>query len=103
MVQCGDYKVTVNQVLIAETCPLPVVDDLLTALARGKVFTKLDMSNAYLQLPLDEASQQNVVINTHKGLFKYHHLPFRVSTAPAIFQVYGLGTARIGRGGCLHR
>ena len=83
---CGDYKVTVNQALIAETYPLPVVDDLLAALARGKVFSKLDMSNAYLQLPLDEASQQHVVINTHKGLFKYHRLPFGVSTAPSIFQ-----------------
>ena len=40
----------------------------------------------YLQLPLDEASQQHVVINTHKGLFKYHRLPFGVSTAPSIFQ-----------------
>ena len=46
------------------------------------------MSNAYLQLPLDEASQQNVVINTHKGLFKYHRLLFGVSTALAIFQRY---------------
>ena len=45
---CGDYKVTVNQALIAETYPLPVVDDLLAALARGKVFSKLDMLNAYI-------------------------------------------------------
>ena len=83
---CVDYKVTVNQALVTETYPLPVVDVLMSALAGGKHFTKLDKSNAYLQLPLDEESQEYVVINTHKGLFKYHHLPFGVSTAPSIFQ-----------------
>ena len=50
------------------------------------MFSKLDMSNAYLQLPLEEASQECVVINTHKGLFKHHRLPFGVSTAPSVFQ-----------------
>ena len=44
------------------------------------------MSNAYLQLPLDETSQHLVAINTHKGLFKYNRLPFGVLSAPAIFQ-----------------
>ena len=83
---CGDHKVTDNQALVTETYPLPVVDDLMSALAEGKHFTKLDMSNAYLQLPLDEESQEYVVINTHKGLFKYHRMPFGVSTAPSIFQ-----------------
>ena len=27
-----------------------------------------------------------VVINTHKGLFRYNRLPFGVSSAPAVFQ-----------------
>ena len=45
------------------------------------------MSNAYLQIPLDEKSQELTVINTHKGLFKYKHLPFGISTAPSIFRV----------------
>ena len=44
------------------------------------------MSQAYQQLLLDESSRQYVVINTHKGLFRYLRLPFRVSSAPGIFQ-----------------
>ena len=44
------------------------------------------MSQAYQQLLLDESSRQYVVINTHKGLFRYSRLPFRVSSAPGIFQ-----------------
>ena len=50
------------------------------------MFTKLDMSQAYMQLLLEEESKQYVVINTHCGLFKYHCLPFGISSAPGIFQ-----------------
>ncbi len=57
-------------------------------MADGKCFTKLDMSNAYLQLPLDPACKQYVTINTQKGLFQYNCLPFGVASAPAIFQRY---------------
>ena len=45
------------------------------------------MSNVYLQIPLNEKSQECTVINTrHKGLFKYKRLAFGISTAPSIFQ-----------------
>ena len=62
------------------------MDDLLAALAGGIIYTKLDMSQTYQQIELDELSKKYVVINTHKGLFQYNQLPFGVSSAPAIFQ-----------------
>ena len=83
---CGDYKVTANRATLTESYPLPLVDELMTDLAGGKYFTKLDLSQAYLQLPLDHESSELLTINTHKGLFKYNRLPFGVSSAPAIFQ-----------------
>ena len=36
--------------------------------------------------PLDENSREFLTINTHKGLFRYNHLPYGVSSSPAIFQ-----------------
>ena len=27
-----------------------------------------------------------VTINTHRGLYHYNHLPFRIASAPALFQ-----------------
>ena len=60
--------------------------DLFAQLAGGKVFSKLDMSQAYQQLPLDNDSKKLLVINTLRGLFQYTRLPYGVSTAPAIFQ-----------------
>lgn len=83
---CGDYKVTVNQVCKLEEYPLPRIDDLFATLAGGKLFTKLDMSQAYQQLLLDDDSKEYVTINTHKGLFKYNRLVFGVASSPAIFQ-----------------
>ncbi|RXN30206.1 Retrovirus-related Pol poly from transposon opus [Labeo rohita] len=83
---CGDYKVTINCCIPPEQYPLPNTEDLFATLAGGKVFTKLDLSFAYQQLPLDHESEQYLTINTHKGLFCYHRLAYGVSTAPAVFQ-----------------
>ena len=38
-------------------------------LAGDKSFTVLDLSQAYEQMELDEASQEVVTITTHQGLF----------------------------------
>ena len=79
---CGDFKQTVNPVKY----PIPKIEDLLSTLAGGKVFSKIDLSQAYQQLPLADESKKYVVINTHKGLFRYTRLPFGISSAPGIFQ-----------------
>ena len=83
---CGDYNVTINQVLSVEQYPLPKPDELFATLAKGKIFSKLDLSQAYLQLQLDDASIPYVTINTHQGLYSFTRLPFGVASAPAIFQ-----------------
>ncbi|PIK36370.1 hypothetical protein BSL78_26804 [Apostichopus japonicus] len=82
---CGDYKVTVNKASKLDQYPILRSRSFAT-LAGGKTFSKLDMSQAYQQLKLDEDSKQYVVINTHKGLFQYNRLPFGISSAPGIFQ-----------------
>lgn len=83
---CGDFKQTVNPVAKLDRYPIPRVEDLFAKLAGGKAFTKLDLSQAYLQVPLDEESRKLVVVNTHKDLYRYTRLPYGVSSAPGIFQ-----------------
>ena len=83
---CGDFKVTVNPVSKLDRYPIPRIEDLFATLGGGTTFTKLDMSQAYQQIELEDSSRQCTVINTHKGLFQYKRLPFGISSAPAIFQ-----------------
>ena len=83
---CGDYKVTVNPVLLVDQYPMPTPEDLFATLAGGKHFTKLDLSQAYQQVLLDQGSRRYVTINTHKGLYRYNRLSFGVASAPALFQ-----------------
>ena len=83
---CGDFKLTVNQAAKLDSHPLPRIEDLFASLAGGQTFSKLDLAHAYEQVSLDEDSKRFVVINTHKGLYRYNRLPFGVASAPAIFQ-----------------
>ena len=83
---CGDFRITVNPVSKLDRYPIPRIEDLFANLKKGKSFTTLDLSQAYQQLTLDEESRKCVVINTHKGLFKYTRLPYGISSAPGIFQ-----------------
>ena len=77
---------TVNPVSKLDKYPIPRIEDLFANIKKGKSFTTLDLSQAYQQLTLDEESRKCVVINTHKGLFKYTRLPCGISSAPGIFQ-----------------
>ena len=83
---CGDFKLTVNQASKLDHYPIPNIEYLFTKLAGGQSFTKLDMSQAYQQILLDEDSRNLVIINTQRGLYRYNRLPFGVLSAPGIFQ-----------------
>lgn len=83
---CGDYKVSINPWLEVDQYPILKPQDLFTKLAGGKKFTKLDLSQAYQQVELDEGSKQYLTINTHKGLYQVNRLPYGVASAPATFQ-----------------
>ena len=55
---CGDYQVSVNPYEEINPYPLPTAQDLSASLAGGKVFTKLDLWQAYHHLELEYESKQ---------------------------------------------
>lgn len=60
---CVDYKCTLSKALQQNAYPVPVVQHLLRSLGKGKVFAKLDLAQAYQQLPIDDvmAEAQTIV------------------------------------------
>uniref|UniRef100_A0A5S6Q373 RNA-directed DNA polymerase n=1 Tax=Trichuris muris TaxID=70415 RepID=A0A5S6Q373_TRIMR len=83
---CGDYKTTINTSLQDHPYPVPSVNHLLSNLSGGGYYAKIDMAQAYLQLPVDDASAEAQTIITHMGAFKVNRLQFGVCIAPGIFQ-----------------
>lgn len=83
---CGDFKITINPVIEIDQYPLPRIDELIFNLQGSKMYSKLDLAQAYQQVRLDEKSHELVTISTHKGLFRYTRLPYGVASAPGKFQ-----------------
>ena len=83
---CGDYKVTLNPQLLVDEHPLPTIDELFSAMSGGSKFSKIDLSNAYLQLEIHEDDRHLLTLSTHKGLYKPTRMMFGVACAPAKWQ-----------------
>ncbi|XP_036363453.1 uncharacterized protein K02A2.6-like [Octopus sinensis] len=66
--------------------PLPSPEDSFAKLNGNKIFSKLDLSDASLQIKADEECSKFLTVNTPKGLYKYNRLPFGLKVTPAIFQ-----------------
>ena len=74
---CVDFKYLNTQIKM-HSYPVPKLEELLLDFNDCKYFSKLDSKNAYLQVALDEKSQDFLVINTHKGMFKFKILPYGI-------------------------
>ena len=86
---CGDFKTTLNPCIYmyVDPHPLPRFEDLMSKITGSKHFTKIDLTEAYLQMEVDEQSRKYFVIATHIGYFQYKRLPFgvniqRLNTSP---------------------
>lgn len=83
---CGDYRISVNRCLhnVATTTMEP--EAIFAQVKGSQFFSKIDLKNAFLQVPLTEEAKELTVINTPFGLYKYKFLPFGLSVSPSIFQ-----------------
>ncbi|XP_062560524.1 uncharacterized protein K02A2.6-like [Armigeres subalbatus] len=83
---CGDYSTGLNAALQPNQYPLPLPDDIFAKLAGCQVFSQIDLSDAFLQVEVDEQHRKLLTINTHRGLYSYNRLPPGVKIAPGAFQ-----------------
>ena len=83
---CADFSTGLNAALKDYHYPLPSPEEVFNKLNVRKVFSKIDLSEAYLQIPVEENSSKLLYINTNRGLYKFDRLVFGIKVAPAIFQ-----------------
>lgn len=75
-----------NRAILRESYPLPTFESFMIKLWNAKLFSRLDLKDAYHQLELDEASRPITTFITPRGLFRYKQLMFGINAAPEIFQ-----------------
>ena len=62
---CGDFSSGLNEVLEDHHYPLPLPEDILAKLNGSSIFSHIDLSDAFLQIEMDEESSKLLVINSH--------------------------------------
>ncbi|XP_058811075.1 uncharacterized protein K02A2.6-like [Topomyia yanbarensis] len=83
---CGDYSTGLNSTLQPHQYPLPLPEYIFAKLTNCKIFSQIDLSDAFLQVEIDEQYRHLLTINTHRGLYHYNRLPPGVKVAPGAFQ-----------------
>ena len=82
----ADFSTALNAALKDYKYPLLSPEEVFNRLNRVKVFRKIDLIEAYLQIPVEENSFKLFSMNTHRGLYKFNRLVFGIKVAPAIYQ-----------------
>ena len=80
-----DYK-NLNKCVKREIYPIPTVEQLTAELAGSSLYSKLDASSGFYQLPLDEESQLLTTFITPFGRKAFQRLPMGINLAPECFQ-----------------
>ena len=63
--------------------PLPLLEETLARLSKAKVFTKLDIRQAFYRIRMDPDSEDLTTFRTRYGTYKYKVLPFGLTNGPA--------------------
>ncbi|UYV67953.1 hypothetical protein LAZ67_5002609 [Cordylochernes scorpioides] len=77
-----------NKAVILDAYPIPLIEDILSSLHGCKIFTNLDLSQAYHQIRLHPDSRYLTAFITHMGIYQFKRLPYGLSSAPGAFQRY---------------
>lgn len=78
----ADYR-SLNAKTIPDRTPMPHPEDVFGLLAGSKIFTKLDITAMFNQIPVDERDVEKTAITTPFGLFECPLMPFGLINAPA--------------------
>ena len=80
-----DYR-RLNDITVKNRYPIPRINDLIDALSKASIFTKIDLRWGYNNVRIKEGDEWKTAFITHRGLFEAKVMYFGFSNAPATFQ-----------------
>lgn len=84
---CVDYR-RLNAISRKDRYPLPLIDETMARIGQAKIFTKIDIRQAFHRIRMDPDAEELTTFRTRYGAYKYKVLPFGLTNGPSTFQRY---------------
>lgn len=85
--QIQDYR-KLNEAMIKNQYPLPLISELIDTLKDVTIFTKLDIHWGYNNIQIKEGDEWKATFCTNRGLFEPTVMFFGLTNSPATFQSF---------------
>ena len=82
---CIDFR-KLNEITRKDRYLILLIDETLARIGKAKVFTKLDIRQAFHRIRMDPNSEELTTFRTRYGAYKCKVLPFGLTNGPATFQ-----------------
>ena len=100
---CVDYR-RLNTVSNTDKYPVPFISAFTHQLHKKRVFSKIDLKQAYHFIKVRESDVPKTAMITPFGLYEWVYMPFRPEERSSyIPKIYGRDAARLNRHICLPR
>ena len=81
----SDFR-QLNSLLISESHPLPIIQEVLTRRQGFTYVTCLDLTSQFYHFQITDKAKQYCTITTPFGLYRYQRLPMGVKNSPSFAQ-----------------
>jgi len=82
---CIDYR-QLNRVTVRDSYPLPLIDNVLSALQGSSWFCTLHLRAGYYNIPIAESDRHKTAFVTRAGCHRLTVMPFGLTGTPSVFQ-----------------
>jgi len=82
---CIDYR-KLNNIMVPNRWPLPLVDEIIEDLKGSTVFSTFDLFQGYWQIKMNEACKEMTTFICKFGTYQFEVMPFGLMNSQATFQ-----------------